>query len=154
MPIEIERKFLVKDTGFLAGLAGTRIAQGYLADDGHLSVRVRLHGEAGLLTVKAGRDLLARTEYEYAIPADDARAMLASLCRRPLIDKTRYVIGFDDDQWEVDVFHGDNAGLVVAEVELPSADAPFARPPWLGEEVTGDTRYLNVSLVRHPYSRW
>jgi adenylate cyclase len=154
MAIEIERKFLVKDTGFLAGLAGTRIAQGYLAGDGHLSVRVRLHDQAGLLTVKAGRDLLARTEYEYAIPAEDARAMLESLCRRPLIDKTRYVVGFDGGQWEVDVFHGDNAGLVVAEIELPAADAPFARPSWLGEEVTTDTRYLNVSLVRHPYSRW
>jgi CYTH domain-containing protein len=154
MAIEIERKFLVKDTGFLAGLAGTRIAQGYLADDGRLSVRVRISGEAGQLTVKAGRDLLARTEYEYAIPAEDARAMLDSLCRRPLIDKTRYLVGFDGGQWEVDVFHGDNAGLVVAEIELTSADAPFARPPWLGEEVTADTRYLNVSLVRHPYSRW
>ncbi|MDO9173219.1 MAG: CYTH domain-containing protein, partial [Actinomycetota bacterium] len=106
------------------------------------------------LTVKHGRDALDRLEFEYAIPVTDAAEMLAQACRGPLIDKTRHDVDVDGSHWEVDVFHGDNEGLVVAEIELPAADAPYARPPWLGDEVTGDARYLNVNLVRHPWCRW
>lgn len=154
MGIEIERKFLVNDTAFLAGLTGRRLAQGYLSDDGTTSVRVRLDGDRGTLTVKHGRDSLGRLEFEYAIPADDARRMLAEACRGPLIDKTRFDVIVDGSHWEVDVFHGDNDGLVVAEIELPAADAPYARPGWLGSEVTANPRYLNVNLARHPWKGW
>lgn len=154
MAIEIERKFRVAGTAFLAGRTGRRLVQAYLADDGVASVRVRLDGEAATLTVKAGRDALARLEFEYAIPPADARELLEKVCRGPRIDKTRYDVDVDGSHWEVDVFHGDNDGLVVAEIELPAADAPFARPGWLGEEVTGDARYLNVNLARIPWRRW
>lgn len=154
MAIEIERKFRVADTAFLAGRTGRRLVQAYLADDGVASVRVRLEGEAATLTVKAGRDALARLEFEYAIPPADARELLEKVCRGPRIDKTRYDVDVDGSHWEVDVFHGDNDGLVVAEIELPAGDASFARPDWLGEEVTGDARYLNVNLARIPWRRW
>lgn len=151
---EIERKFLVADTGFLAACPGRRLSQGYLADDGNTSVRIRIDGDSAFITVKHGRDALDRLEFEYPIPVADAAEMLAHACRGPLIDKTRHDVIVDGSHWEVDVFHGENAGLVVAEIELPAADAPFARPAWLGAEVTGDARYLNVNLVRHPWRRW
>lgn len=154
MGIEIERKFLVTGTAFLATHHGRRLVQGYLADDGQLSVRVRIAGDQAFLTVKAGRDALARTEFEYPLPLTDAQAMIDGLCRRPLIDKTRYDIEVDGSHWEVDVFHGENDGLVVAEIELPAADAPFSRPAWLGKEVTTDPRYLNVNLARNPWRLW
>lgn len=154
MAIEIERKFLVHDTAFLAGRAGLRYTQGYLAGNDRLSVRVRLAGNSAWLTVKGGSDPLARIEFEYAIPVADARDMLARLCTAPLIDKTRFHVDVDGSHWEVDVFHGDNEGLVLAEIELPAADAPFARPPWLGNEVTHDARYLNMNLARRPWRSW
>ena len=154
MATEIERKFLVAGTGFLAGHAGRRLTQGYLADDGTTSVRLRIDGERAFLTVKHGRDALSRLEYEYAVPLADAREMLEKACRQPLIDKTRFDIEVDGSHWEVDVFHGENDGLVVAEIELEAADAPFAKPAWVGDEVTADPRYLNVNLARHPYRRW
>lgn len=154
MATEIERKFLVTDTGFLAGLSGRRLTQGYLADDGTCSVRLRIDGDRAFLTVKHGRDPLSRLEFEYPVPVADAAEMLAKACRQPLIDKTRFDVLIDRSHWEVDVFHGDNDGLVVAEIELPAADAAFARPAWLGAEVTTDPRYLNVNLGRHPWRRW
>lgn len=154
MGIEIERKFRVTGSGFLAGRQGRRLVQGYIANDGHASVRVRIDDARAFLTVKAGRDALARLEFEYPIPVADAQELLARVCTGPQIDKTRYDVEVDGSHWEVDVFHGDNDGLVVAEIELPAADAPFARPAWLGEEVTGDARYLNVNLAQNPWRRW
>lgn len=152
MGIEIERKFCVVGTDWKTS-AGVRLSQGYLNRDKARTVRVRIAGDAAFLTVKGISQGATRAEFEYAIPLDDARQLLA-LCDGPLIDKTRYVIAHQGTTWEVDEFWGDNAGLVVAEVELQSEDQPFARPPWLGAEVTHDARYFNSSLASHPYCQW
>jgi adenylate cyclase len=117
------------------------------------TVRVRLLGERAFLTVKGPTAGASRAEFEYAIPPDDARAML-DLCEKPLIEKTRYVVPHGGLVWEIDEFHGANAGLVVAECELASEDQPLDKPDWVGEEVTGDARYYNSSLVARPFSTW
>lgn len=152
MGIEIERKFLVVGTDWKA-VAGVRMRQGYLNRDKARTVRVRVAGDAAFLTVKGLSRGATRAEFEYAIPLDDAEQLLA-LCDGPLIEKTRYAIPYQGTTWEVDEFYGDNAGLVVAEVELLSEDQPFARPPWLGAEVTQDARYYNSSLASVPYGQW
>ncbi len=155
MGVEIERKFLVKDDSWRAQAgAGVRYVQGYLAGNERASVRVRLEGDAARLNIKSATLGVCRREYEYAIPREDAEEMLAHLCRRPLIEKLRYHLRHGDHEWEIDEFLGDNAGLVVAEIELASEDEPFRRPPWLGEEVSHDPRYYNVNLVDHPYKDW
>jgi adenylate cyclase len=153
MAIECERKFLVTSDAWRAGARPVTIRQGYLADAGHVAVRVRIAGDRAFLTVKGGRLGISRLEFEYGIPVADADAMLA-LCQRPLIEKVRYVLDHAGREWVVDVFEGDNAGLVVAEVELERPDEPFAMPEWAGAEVTTDSRYLNVNLGRHPYRAW
>ena len=160
MAQEIEHKFLVcsdawRSDALKAGAAGVRIRQGYLSTSANRSVRVRTAGERSTLTVK-GRKVGPRvSEFEYSIPLEDARQMLSRLCRRPLIDKTRYDIpGPDGLTWEVDEFHAENAGLVVAEIELSHEDQEFARPDWLGEEVTDDPRYLNTNLAERPFTTW
>lgn len=153
MAIEIERKFLVQGDDWRQGATGVRYVQGYLNRDKARTVRVRIAGTQGFLTIKGESVGATRAEFEYPVPVEDAQALLA-LCEGPCIDKTRYRIPLDGRGWEVDVFAGDNAGLVVAEIELPSEDAPFTRPSWLGEEVTHDARYFNSNLSRHPYSRW
>lgn len=152
MGIEIERKFLVVGTDWKA-VAGVQMRQGYLNRDKSRTVRVRVAGDAAFLTVKGLSRGATRAEFEYAIPLADAQQLLA-LCDGPLIEKTRYVIPYQGTTWEVDEFLGDNAGLVVAEVELFSEDQPFARPPWLGAEVTHDARYFNSSLASVPYCQW
>lgn len=151
---EIERKFLVKGGFEKAALGCVHVVQGYLSSDPQRIVRVRLKGEKGYLTVK-GPGALNRFEWEKEISADEAEALL-SLAEPGIVDKTRYLIPAGDGRhtWEVDVFHGDNEGLVVAEIELSSEDDPFDRPDWLGEEVTGDPRYYNSSLRAHPYKEW
>ena len=148
---EIERKFLVKGGFEKAALGCVHVVQGYLSSDPQRIVRVRLKGEKGYLTVK-GPGALNRFEWEKEISADEAEALL-SLAEPGIVDKTRYLVPAGDGRhtWEVDVFHGDNEGLVVAEIELSSEDDPFDRPDWLGEEVTGDPRYYNSSLRAHPY---
>ena len=151
--VEIERKFLVQGDGWRQGASGVRYVQGYLNRDKARTVRVRIAGTQGFLTIKGESVGATRAEFEYPIPLDDAQALLA-LCEGPCIDKTRYCIPLDGMVWEVDVFAGDNAGLVVAEIELPSEDAPFTRPCWLGAEVTHDARYFNSNLSRYPYGRW
>ncbi len=154
MGVEIERKFLVKNNGWQAGHPqGKRYRQGYLCVDRGRTVRVRLEGDEGRLTVKGSARGASRAEYEYAVPRQDAEEMLA-LCLRPIIEKTRYKIQYGGLTWEVDVFDGDNQGLVVAEVELPSEDHPVELPPWVGEEVTHDPRYANARLVQAPYRTW
>jgi CYTH domain-containing protein len=117
-------------------------------------VRVRIAGDAGFLTVKGRAVGASRAEYEYAIPREHAEEMLDQLCQRPLVEKTRYRIPWGGLTWEVDVFHGDNAGLVVAEVELEDEGQAIDLPPWVGREVTGDGRYANASLVARPYATW
>jgi CYTH domain-containing protein len=154
MAREIERKFLLRDESWRAGAQGTRYRQGYLCVDVDRTVRVRSAGGRGFLTVKGRGEGLVRPEFEYPIPLADADEMLDRLCRGPLIEKVRYRIPHAGLVWEVDEFEGDNAGLVLAEVELAQEDQAIALPPWVGEEVTGDPRYFNASLASHPFSRW
>lgn len=159
MAKEIERKFLVQGEAWRT-TTGARYRQGYLSLDPLRTVRVRTvekpaTGEQqGYLTIKGKAVELARPEYEYEIPVADAHELLNQLCQRPLIEKIRHRLPIDDVVWEIDEFLGENAGLVVAEVELTSADQPFAKPAWLGEEVTDDPRYLNASLVTLPFTHW
>jgi adenylate cyclase len=154
MPREIERKFLLKNDAWRAlAHRRQRMSQGYLASGGRLSVRVRLAGDEAWLNIKAGGLVASRQEYEYPIPVDEARELLA-LAQGQLIDKTRHFVEHGGKKWEVDEFHGDNSGLVVAELELDSEGQEFPRPPWIGLEVTHLTRYYNVCLVSHPYSAW
>jgi adenylate cyclase len=150
---EIERKFLVTGQAWRSG-SGVEYRQGYLNDDKERTVRVRTAGDQAWLTIKGITRGATRSEYEYAIPFDEANTLLDELCLRPLIEKRRYRVDHAGGIWEVDEFFGDNEGLVVAEIELDSEDQPFARPGWLGEEVTGDPRYYNVNLVAHPYRSW
>jgi adenylate cyclase len=161
MAIEIERKFLVADDGWRAVVERSEpIAQGYLVGaqalrDGtaRASVRARLAGDQAWLNIKAATPGIARTEFDYPIPLDDARTLLAGLCDG-VLEKTRHHVRVDGVVFEVDEFEGDNRGLIVAEVELPAVDAPFPRPPWLGREVSVLTRYYNVNLIAHPYRQW
>ena len=153
---EIERKFLVKDDSFKRVAFGDfRIMQGFLSSVPERTVRVRVKGDKGYLTIKGKSDDrgISRYEWEKEIPLEEARELLL-LCEPGMIDKTRYLIKAGEYTFEVDEFHGDNEGLIVAEIELPDEDAPFERPDWLGDEVTGDIRYYNVMLVKHPFSTW
>lgn len=155
MATEIERKFLLKDEGWRKDAdQGTRFRQGYLIGAERASVRVRIEGERANLNIKSATLGIHRQEYEYPIPLAEAEELLDTLCEQPQIAKTRYHVQYCSHLWEVDVFEGDNAGLVVAEVELTSEDEPFDMPPWAGEEVSHDTRYYNVCLVKHPYCEW
>jgi CYTH domain-containing protein len=151
---EIERKFLVKGTAWKAQAAGTLYRQGYLSSVKERTVRVRIAGEKGFLTIKGLNKGVTRTEFEYPVPVDDAAAMLDGLCERPLIEKTRYVLPSGGYTWEIDEFHGDNDGLVVAEVELQRADDKPPLPEWAGEEVSSDARYFNSNLVKKPFKTW
>ncbi len=155
MGVEIERKFLVRaDAWRQAADEGVRYRQGYLNRDGRSSVRVRVGGGRARLNIKSGELGMSRLEFEYPVPLADAEEMLARLCHRPLIEKTRYRVRHGAHVWEVDVFEGENAGLVVAEVELEAPEEALELPAWVGEEVTGDPRYYNVCLVEHPYREW
>jgi CYTH domain-containing protein len=154
MAQEIERKFLVRREVWKPVGAGTPFRQGYLSAHKERVVRVRIAGGEARLTVKGATVGLTRSEFEYAIPVADAAAMLDGLCERPLIEKERHVEVHGGKTWEIDVFHGENEGLVVAELELAAEDEPFSRPAWLGEEVSADPRYANANLARNPFSRW
>ena len=154
MGTEIERKFLVISDSWRKEAAGTRYQQGYLCAVKERTVRVRAAGEKAFLTIKGKSQGISRSEYEYEIPLADARELLDTLCERPLIEKTRYKIKVERHTWEIDVFEGENQGLIVAEIELKSEDEPFARPDWVGAEVTSDTRYFNANLIKLPFSRW
>ena len=155
MPAEIERKFLIKNDDWRKLVSReTRIAQGYLANTERGSIRVRIAGEAAYLNLKSMTLGVSRTEFEYPIPVDDADYILKNLCMQPVIEKTRYYIEQDPHLWEIDVFAGENAGLVVAEIELSDVNETFHKPDWLGEEVSDDPRYYNVRLVENPFSQW
>jgi adenylate cyclase len=154
MPLEIERKFLVDPERWTPPAGGTHYRQGYLATDPARNVRVRLAGAAAWLTIKGETIGMTREEFEYAIPAADAAAMLDRLCMQPLIEKTRHRLEVAGVTWEVDVFEGDNAGLLLAEVELADEQQSLVLPAWVGREVTGDPRYYNASLAERPYRDW
>ena len=153
MGIEIERKFLLKNDGWRQ-VEGLLYRQGYLNSNRHRTVRVRTIGEKAFLTIKSKSVGATRSEYEYEIPVSDANAMLDELCEKPIIEKTRHKVEFGGFTWEIDEFYGENEGLILAEIELPTADTDFALPPWIGEEVTEDARYFNANLVSNPYKNW
>ena len=153
MAIEIERKFLVTSMEMLTGISGEELSQGYLSHSADSTVRVRVAGEQGWLTIKGRTEGASRAEFEYPVPVEDARDLLG-LCQSGRIEKTRYRIPQPPHVWEIDVFHGDNQGLVVAEIELRSEQDRFDQPEWLGEEVTDDPRYFNSALSKHPWSHW
>ena len=161
MGIEIERKFLLAGDGWRAAAhAVVPMAQGYLNDAASLasglqkaSVRVRIEGDKAFLNIKSRETGPRRQEFELPLPVDDAQALLA-LCVGGLVEKRRHLVRHGVHLWEVDEFLGDNAGLVVAEIELDAVDETFERPEWLGREVTEETRYFNLALAAHPFSRW
>ncbi len=153
MPFEIERKFLVTSQDWKPISTPTEIIQGYLSRDPDRIVRVRLRGDQAFLTVKGRPTGITRTEIEFPISVEEARAMFP-LCLAPLIEKTRHELPIGPHVWEIDEFHGINAGLIVAEIELSSEDEPFERPSWLGQEVSHDRRYSNSHLSQNPFSTW
>lgn len=154
MGTEIERKYLLKDDRWQA-LAddGIRYQQGYLSGDRNCSIRVRVEGDRAALNIKSATLGIQRHEFEYGIPLEDAQQLLELFCP-DTVRKTRYHVEYAGKTWEIDVFEDRNAGLVVAEVELDSIDEPLELPPWIGEEVSGQPRYYNTELARHPYLDW
>lgn len=154
MHIEIERKFLVKNDGWRGLATGQSYRQGYLCTDAGRTVRVRAAEDKAFLTIKGLNDRGAAPEFQYSIPLADAHYLLENMAMKPLIEKKRHKIPFKGLIWEVDEFFGDNSGLVLAEVELSSTGQKIIKPAWAGEEVTGDPRYYNASLVTKPYKDW
>lgn len=153
MGTEIERKFLVTSDRWRQGAEGTPFVQGYLSTVPERTVRVRRMGDAGALTIKGKAAGLVRSEFEYPLPLADTLALL-EMCERPLISKIRYRVTHEGRPWEVDVFEGENAGLIVAEVELSHPREQVSLPAWVGDEVTHDPRYLNANLVKRPFASW
>ena len=155
MAQEIERKFLVKGNFKPEVFKSTRIMQGYLSSVPERTVRVRINGEQGFITIKGkgNHSGIRRYEWEKEIPLNEAEELL-QLCEPGIIDKVRNLVPVGKHTWEVDVFHGDNEGLILAEIELASEDEPFERPDWVGHEVSGDRRYYNSMLTKYPYKQW
>jgi len=153
MAKEIERKFLVTGNAWRTGAVGLNCRQGYIPAS-TCTIRARIMGDKGYLTLKARDQGITRTEFEYAIPLPDAAEMLSRFCADTLIEKIRYRVEYAGLVWEIDEFTGLNAGLIVAEVELEREDQAFEKPEWAGAEVTHDRRYLNSSLAREPYCQW
>lgn len=176
MGMEIERKFLVRSDRFkeeaakaahTSGDAGIYYRQGYIPTISGVTVRVRIAGQQGYITMKDRTVGFSRHEFEYPVPKEEAEQMLELLCSKPQIEKHRYKVPYSTPSangtsdsagsalyWEVDVFHGDNEGLVVAEIEVPSEDTEIVLPDWVGQEVTGDKRYYNSHLIGNPYKNW
>lgn len=154
MAKEIERKFLIDLTKIEPLENGTAIKQGYIATTNKTVVRARVAGKKAYLTLKGANKGVTRTEFEYEIPVDDAEQIIAELCNGPVVEKTRYLLEYIGHTWEVDIFHGDNEGLVIAEIELTSEDESFELPEWVETEVSGDPKYYNSSLLDHPFKNW
>ncbi len=155
MAKEIERKFLLVSDAWREEVSTScHYSQGYLSNSERVSIRIRTSGEKAYLNFKSATLGITRSEYEYEIPLADADEMLASFSEGPLIEKVRYFVKRGNHTWEIDVFEGANAGLVVAEIELQDENEAFERPAWIGDEVSDDPRYYNVCLVTHPYCEW
>ena len=158
MPQEIERKFLLRsnneDDWKSKVSKKIRMQQGYLCNNSHSSVRVRIEDQQANINIKSMTIGITRAEYEYPVPVDEATELLESLCSKPQIKKVRYLVKFAGKSWEIDVFEGDNEGLVVAEIELESEDEVFKLPEWIGKEVSAFERYYNMRLTTYPYSQW
>ena len=153
MAKEIERKFLVNKELFKPNGKGEYIAQGYLSSNVEHTVRVRIKKDCGFLCIKGKNEGIIRNEFEYEIPLSDARELL-KMCEPAIIVKNRYIINIENSIWEVDVFEGDNEGLIVAEIELKTVDEIFSKPNWVGKEVSHDVRYYNSNLIKNPYKFW
>jgi adenylate cyclase len=154
MATEIERKFLVRGDCWRSLASGLCYRQGYLSTEAGRTVRVRVVGDKGYLTIKGVMKGASRSEYEYAIPWRDANEILATLCEKPLIEKIRYRVPFAGLIWEIDEFLGMNKGLILAEVELESEGQRIDKPDWIERELTGDPRYFNSSLTKNPFKTW
>ena len=154
MGTEIERKFLVVGNEYKRLAEVKLYRQGYISDKKGKIVRVRLMGKRGLLTVKGEISSITCPEYEYEIPYDDALFMIENISEKPIIEKYRYTTHYEGFKWEIDEFLGENKGLIIAEIELPSEEQEFCKPPWIGEEVTGIPKYYNANLIKNPYSKW
>ena len=152
--IEIERKFLVQSDQWPRSEDRIVMRQGYLAQQGNLVCRVRQKNDQFYLSIKASIDNLSSYDYEYPIPEPDGQTMLDKLCEKAAVFKTRHLVKHGDLVWEIDEFHDANNGLIVAEIELPSAEHSFERPEWLGQEVSDDRRYTNYALYCKPHSQW
>ena len=154
MAKEIERKFLIDISGVESIGSGSRIKQGYISTTDNTAVRIRVSGAAAYLTLKGENQGATRPEFEYEIPVEDANEIIKELCSGPVIDKTRYLVEYGSHTWEIDVFHGDNDGLIVAEVELESETEEVDLPKWVINEVTGEVKYYNTSLLDNPFNKW
>jgi adenylate cyclase len=154
MSVEIERKFLVRNDQWKTLGNRVSIRQGYLSSHPDRIVRVRIQDTTAKLTIKGRTVGVTRGEWEYPIPIEDAQRFLDDLCEKPIIEKIRHRIQYEGMLWEVDEFFGENLGLVVAEIELLTEDQVFAKPDWVGDEVTHDPRYANANLLRHPFAKW
>ena len=155
MGIEIERKFLTCNEAWRSQVVRSlAIRQGYLHRADNAAIRVRITGDTAHINIKQTDDGIHRLEYEYDIPLDDAGEMLDRLTIAPMIEKTRHEVRVGRHLWEIDEFHGDNEGLIVAEIELANAEETFERPAWIGEEVSQDRRYFNSNLILHPFKDW
>ena len=153
MPLEIERKYLVTSDAYKAGANPVEITQVYLTIQDNLAIRVRIEEHHASIAIKSKISERVNREYEYNIPLDEARSLM-NLSQYSSITKTRHLVDYKNHLWEVDEFHGENEGLIVAEIELDDENEEFEIPPWLGEEVTADYRYLNSNLAKSPFSNW
>ena len=154
MAIEIERKFIVLNSQYKVLAVPHTIKQGYICSEKERVVRIRTYDNKGFITLKTASIGFARKEFEYSIPLDEAQAMLEELCLQPIITKTRWVMNFEGHIWEIDEFHDENTGLVMAEIELEHSDETFLKPEFIGQEVTDDPRYYNARLFSTPYKKW
>lgn len=154
MATETERKFLLHNDQWRELVSAKReISQGYLNSHPERTVRVRISNGRGMITIKGKSEGISRAEYEYEIPIKEAEALLV-LCEKPIIEKTRYLVGFEDKTWEIDEFYGDNLGLIIAEVELENEEEKIELPDWIGNEVSHDRKYFNSALIKQPYTQW
>ena len=153
MAKEIERKFLIDAEKWAKQGNPVEMCQGYLAINGDKIIRVRIAGNNAFITIKGNLQGISRDEFEYEIPVDDARQLM-NLCEGNPVEKTRYNYLFAGKMWEIDLFHGANNGLIVAEIELNSEDEPFEKPSWIGEEVSTESKYYNFNLSQNPFTNW
>jgi adenylate cyclase len=155
MATEIERKFLITNDNWRKDAGeGIFMVQGYMGSNEKSSIRIRINGDSANLNIKSKTIGIQRSEYDYPVPLDEAKEIIDSLCDKPLIEKTRFYVMHDGHEWEIDVFGGENEGLIVAELELNSVDEEFTLPDWVGKDVSDDPRYYNICLVTHPYKDW
>mgnify|MGYP000214471366 FL=1 len=155
MALEIEHKFLLKNDNWKTEVSrSVQYKQGYLISDKKRSVRIRTSDEQAWLNIKSATIGTSRQEYEYEIPYQEGLEILNTLCQKPILEKVRHFVTFEQHTWEIDVFTGDNLGLIVAEVELSKIGEYFAKPNWIGKEVTQEIRYYNNSLCKDPYKNW